>query len=205
MKKKWIVLLVIGLVLASPLYASSEAVDTAVSEGISAVPESLGTVPDSQAGVLQASVVDPPGSAAVDAQGNVAECQPVGGYIDEETLDTYDLGTMSSAALTELGLTSLGLGDPIVYASTCNISLNCGDGNVVSCAGNYSCSKSAGQCLVKCDGVQHECPNTCRVFSGCGGGGAVFCSSCSGDCQSGNESVTCNGTTYNCPDIPGPF
>lgn len=137
-----------------------------------------------------------------DTEEIVTECQPVGGYLDEASLAGADVARLSPVEISEIGLVGLDLEDPQIQASSCQISLNCGDGNVVACSGNYQCLKSTGQCFVQCDGIQHSCPNACTVYAGCGGGGAVFCTSCSGNCQQGSESVTCDGNTYNCPDPP---
>ncbi len=86
-------------------------------------------------------------------------------------------------------------------ASTCSVSLNCGDGNQVSCQGGSSCIKQAGQCYVQCDGNQSYCPNTCTVVKSCSSSGAIFCTSCAGDCDSGQGWVECDGMHFDCPDI----
>jgi hypothetical protein len=91
-------------------------------------------------------------------------------------------------------LPGVGVPDPTLKA--CSVSRPCGDGNTVACTGVGSCVYS--QKGVKCDGVEHACPNFCSMGWTCPEcPGYVFvCWSLSGDC--GVTNTGCDGSAQSC-------
>lgn len=95
-----------------------------------------------------------------------------------------------------------GVGIPEPALKACNVSRPCGDGNTAACSGISSCVYS--QKGVKCDGVEHACPNYCSMGWTCAEcpGYVHFCWSLSGDCGVTNDG--CNGQPQRClcPEQP---
>jgi|GEM_PF-2458029 len=98
----------------------------------------------------------------------------------------------------------LTLPDPELMAP-CSATLDCEDGNVVSCTGNNSCTASQSGGYVECDGQRTTCPNYCQVAMFCDcecRSVTVFCSSLSGNCQQSGGSISCDGgITITCDRI----
>lgn len=95
-------------------------------------------------------------------------------------------------------------GDGEIFLGPCTATLDCGDGNVISCSGNNKCEANNGGGYVECDGQRTTCPNRCQVTLFCKckcRSTSVTCSSNSGDCQNNGDSITCNGFTITCSRI----
>jgi hypothetical protein len=91
-----------------------------------------------------------------------------------------------------------------VFLGPCSASVNCGDGNVISCTGNSTCKAYSYLGKVTCDGQSTTCPNLCQLFLYCPCG-TSSCHSTSGNCASGPGWISCNGfkVTCNKPGCPG--
>lgn len=91
-----------------------------------------------------------------------------------------------------------------IFLGPCTATLDCGDGNVISCSGNNFCEASEVGGYVECDGNRTTCPNRCvvSIFCSCEcRSGTASCFSNSGDCQKSGGSITCNGFTITCDRI----
>jgi hypothetical protein len=86
---------------------------------------------------------------ALAAQGESAQAQPTAPQVDA-----------ARCAAEASVLPSLFPVEPVEQA--CTLQIECADGSVISCMGNYSCQTSGnGRCTI-CDGVQTACcPQTC--------------------------------------------
>jgi len=89
-----------------------------------------------------------------------------------------------------------GFGTPAPTPRSCSISRDCGDGNTVSCVGNYSCANSIKG--VKCDSTEYACPNFCAMSWSCDEcpNYVSTCWSLTGDCGVSNSG--CNGRPQRC-------
>jgi hypothetical protein len=89
-----------------------------------------------------------------------------------------------------------GVGTPDPVNRTCTISRDCGDGNVASCSGTYSCEYS--QRGVTCNGTEYACPNYCSMGWTCQDcpSYSFFCWSLRGDC--GVTADGCDGRPQRC-------
>lgn len=91
------------------------------------------------------------------------------------------------------------LGTPAPQSLTCNVSNDCGDGNVAYCQGNSSCTTTIAG--VKCDGTEVRCPNFCTIGQQCQcctGTQNGFCWSKKGDCQVTSNGIACDGIEVSC-------
>jgi hypothetical protein len=98
-------------------------------------------------------------------------------------------------------LTDPETGGEEIFLGPCSASLDCGDGNVISCTGSNTCTASDFGGYVECDGQRTYCPNRCTVSLFCScecRSGTIFCSSNSGNCQKSGGSITCDGFTITC-------
>lgn len=88
--------------------------------------------------------------------------------------------------------------DDVIFLSPCSAQKDCGDGNVVSCTGNVSCTTTIAG--VKCDGQETRCPNFCteRIQCECG---VFVCWSTSGNCTTFPTS-SCDGHELTCDLCP---
>ena len=89
-----------------------------------------------------------------------------------------------------------GFGTPAPSPRACSISRDCGDGNTVSCVGQYSCANSIKG--VKCDTTEYQCPNYCAMSWTCEEcpNYVSTCWSLTGDCGVTNSG--CNGRPQRC-------
>lgn len=89
-----------------------------------------------------------------------------------------------------------GFGTPAPTPKSCSISRPCGDGNTVSCVGNYSCANSIKG--VKCDNTEYACPNYCAMSWTCDEcpNYVTTCWSLKGDCGVSNSG--CDGRPQRC-------
>lgn len=82
----------------------------------------------------------------------------------------------------------------------CSASYNCGDGNVISCTGSFSCLQNVNPtCRLQCDGACKRCPNYCQVQLNCPGS-FIICFSERGDCAQGQGFIRCDGRQVTCED-----
>lgn len=91
------------------------------------------------------------------------------------------------------------LGVPAPQSLFCNVSNDCGDGNVAYCEGNQTCTTTISG--VKCDGNAVDCPNFCTIGQQCQcctGPQSGFCWSKRGDCQYTSNGIACNGIELTC-------
>jgi hypothetical protein len=108
-----------------------------------------------------------------------------------------DLAFLESLAGSQPLPPELGVPQPVMKA--CNVSVECGDGNVAACTGNANCQTTIAG--VKCDGVEHQCPNFCTIGQSCqccSGWYNGFCWSRSGDCEYTDNGIACNGHEITC-------
>lgn len=95
------------------------------------------------------------------------------------------------------------LPDPELLAP-CSATLDCEDGNVISCTGNSSCTANQWSGYVECDGQRTTCPNFCELTLWCTCECRTTftkCTSLSGNCQQTGSSITCDGNTITCTQI----
>lgn len=89
----------------------------------------------------------------------------------------------------------------------CSVSLDCGDGNVISCDGHYMCEIDKPLGTITCDWEDTQCPNRCVVEIWCSCtptcGNTLSCYSNAGDCSTDGDSVTCDGNTSTCEYVCG--
>ena len=114
-----------------------------------------------------------------------------------------DLAFLQSLAGTEAPAPAIGT--PAPKSLTCTATVDCGDGNTVTCTGQSICQVTSPG--VKCDGVETRCPNYCTIgmtCNCCDGTRTQFCSSRSGDCQRTEDGIACNGIQRRCicPSCP---
>ncbi|HEX6203505.1 MAG TPA: hypothetical protein VF100_10920 [Thermoanaerobaculia bacterium] len=116
-----------------------------------------------------------------------------------------DLDFLASLAEPDAGVPAIGT--PAPQSTVCNASSNCGDGNTVTCQGNWTCQVTGPG--VKCDGNEVRCPNYCQIGMGCqccDGFHSVFCTSRTGGCAYTSGGITCGSGEItceeSCPDCP---
>lgn len=91
------------------------------------------------------------------------------------------------------------IGTPAPTPRTCTATVDCGDGNTVSCTGNSICQVTSPG--VKCDGVETRCPNYCTIGMSCEcctGTRTASCFSRKGDCQRVDNVIYCDGVPHPC-------
>jgi hypothetical protein len=106
-------------------------------------------------------------------------------------------GTEAPAAGTDAPAPAIGT--PAPKSLTCTATVDCGDGNTVTCTGNSICQVTNPG--VKCDGVETRCPNYCVIGMSCqccDGTRTQSCFSRSGNCQRTDEGIACNGIQRRC-------
>jgi hypothetical protein len=91
------------------------------------------------------------------------------------------------------------VGTPDKQLKSCSISSDCGDGNTVSCTGNWSCQVTTAG--VKCDNNEVQCPNFCSIGMSCqccSGYYSGACFSRTGPCQYTSGGISCGGNEWTC-------
>lgn len=94
------------------------------------------------------------------------------------------------------------LGVPAPLSLTCNVSNDCGDGNIAYCEGNSSCQTTISG--VKCDGNAVDCPNFCSIAlqcDCCNGTQTGVCWSKKGNCHYTSEGAVCGDHTMTCDTV----
>lgn len=109
---------------------------------------------------------------------------------DTEPALAFEPEASSTPAVADLGL----LDEAVTVGSSCSVSLNCGDGNVVSCTGTTSCSRTIAGVI--CDGNEVRCPNFCSLSLNCGPCGIATCWSTAGNCTRNPDA--CDGRLLRC-------
>lgn len=108
-----------------------------------------------------------------------------------------DLAFLQS--LAEDGAPAPAIGTPAPKSLDCTATVDCGDGNTVTCTGQSICQVTNPG--VKCDGVETRCPNYCTIgmtCQCCDGTRVQTCFSRSGDCQHTSGGIACNGIQRRC-------
>jgi hypothetical protein len=116
---------------------------------------------------------------------------------DSPSPSPADAAFVRSLADPELTLPEVGVPEP--QLKSCNVSVDCGDGNIVACTGNSSCQTTIAG--VKCDGNEVQCPNFCSIGMSCdccNGPYNTACWSRRGDCQYTGGGISCNGVELTC-------